>query len=153
MRRIRTLHLDAVLACVVAIASLGACQSEVSEPPFASGQRWTITTIDGRALPGDPLIVVFADDTHVALHGGCGVSVAEVTLLPDEGALAFGSFSQPIDACDDDSLAVHQFVVRAMNGIQRWEAAKHGVELIGSTRVRLAPRDSLVDPSWPREGS
>ncbi|QHN26638.1 META domain-containing protein [Gordonia pseudamarae] len=62
------------------------------------GKRFTSTSVDGAAIPGDgPLVITFPEEGRVSLTAGCNQHIGTVTVDPTR--LTFGTLASTQMAC------------------------------------------------------
>lgn len=123
-------------AFAVVAASLAGCGLMPSaSSPLTPGTQWRVAAVDGEPVREAELILtVLADSSTLSSECGASVGPLETTSGQD---LAFGRFDGPAggQACPQAALAAHRRVVEALAGVERWQPAGEGTELVGDEHV------------------
>jgi hypothetical protein len=112
--------------------------------------------VDDEDVSTGDVLMWFEDDTATVItqpqlgirtspfRRPCAEGESAITMDADGHALEFEGFTADEGGpyCDPGMAELHGKIVEALHGNETWEATRDALELVGSSRVRLAPADS-----------
>ena len=119
--------------------------ASVGDSPFVGGTHWEIVSLDTTPIPPpdalDRYYLAFSEDADTVLFDpGCGEVELAVSLDPHGSAIRFAT-RRDVPLCGTvDYIQVNQQIVRALEGVERWQPAGAAFDLIGTggtIRVRV----------------
>ena len=111
--------------------------ADVGDSPFAGGTDWEIVSLDATAIPLPEALnryfLVFSDDVdRVLFDPGCAEVNLAVSLDPHGSEIRFAAENAVLLCGTVEYVRVNQQMVRALEGVVRWQPAGEAFDLIGT---------------------